>query len=55
MRDAYDKDFIEEQGIFSYEEIHKIIENHFSHQENRYSELWAFFVFQNWYVRYFKV
>jgi asparagine synthase (glutamine-hydrolysing) len=50
-----DAEFLEEQGLFSYEEVHKLIKNHFIHRENRYSELWAFFVFQNWYVRYFKV
>jgi asparagine synthase (glutamine-hydrolysing) len=49
-----DAEFLEEQGLFSYEEVHKLIKSHFAHRENRYSELWAFFVFQNWYVRYFK-
>jgi asparagine synthase (glutamine-hydrolysing) len=50
-----DAEFLDEQGLFSYEEIHKIIENHFTHREDKYSELWTFFVFQNWYERYFKV
>ncbi len=46
------KDFLEKQGLFSYDYINKIINEHFTHQKNRYSELWAFFVFQNWYKKY---
>lgn len=47
------KEFIEEQGLFNYEYINLIINNHLTHKENRYSELWAFYVFQNWYERVF--
>ncbi len=46
------KDFLEKQGLFNYDYINKIINEHFTHQKNRYSELWAFFVFQNWYKKY---
>lgn len=46
------EEFINEQGLFNYDYINSIINNHFSHKENRYSELWAFFVFQYWYKNY---
>lgn len=45
------KDFIDEQGLFNYDYINSFINNHLSHKENRYSELWSFYVFQNWYER----
>lgn len=47
------KDFLEKQGLFNYQYINNIIDEHFSHKKDRYSELWAFFVFQNWYQHYF--
>ncbi len=46
------KDFLEKQGLFNYDYISLIINEHFSHKKNRYSELWAFFIFQNWYKKY---
>ncbi len=46
-----DEEFLKQQGLFSAEYIHRIIENHMSHLEDRYSELWTFYVFQNWYER----
>ncbi|MBQ6717866.1 MAG: asparagine synthase (glutamine-hydrolyzing) [Clostridia bacterium] len=46
------KDFLEKQGLFNYDYINMIIDEHFNHKKNRYSELWAFFVFQNWYKKY---
>lgn len=46
------KDFLEKQGLFNHDYINNIIQEHFSHKKNRYSELWAFFVFQNWYKKY---
>lgn len=46
------KDFLEKQGLFDYGYINEIMEEHFTHRKNRYSELWAFFVFQNWYKKY---
>ncbi len=46
------KDFLEKQGLFNYDYINDIIQEHFSHKKTRYSELWAFFVFQNWYTKY---
>ncbi len=47
------EDFIETQGLFSLTYINKVIEEHKSKKVDRSSELWAFFVFQNWYERVF--
>jgi asparagine synthase (glutamine-hydrolysing) len=40
---------VEEQGIFSYDSIHSLIEEHMSNQENHSSKLWQLYVFQKWY------
>lgn len=45
-------DFIRRQGLFSGRYINHMINMHMAHKENRYSELWAFFVFQYWYEHY---
>ncbi len=47
------KENLEKQGLFNYDFVNKIIEEHMTHEKNRYSELWAFFVFQHWYQKYF--
>ncbi|WP_156290944.1 asparagine synthase (glutamine-hydrolyzing) [Oceanobacillus salinisoli] len=47
------KDFIEAQGIFDYDYIQKILNEHFSLSKNRSSELWVLYVFQSWYMKYF--
>ena len=44
-------DFIVAQGLFNYEYIHNLISEHMNNTIDRYSELWAFYVFQNWYER----
>lgn len=44
-------DFIQEQRLFSEAYIKQLVEKHISHKENRYSELWTFFVFQQWYEK----
>lgn len=46
------KEFLEKQGLFDCGYINQIINEHLAHKKNRYSELWAFFVFQNWYKKY---
>lgn len=43
------QEFIQKQGLFSCPYISKMINMHIEHKENRYSELWTFFVFQYWY------
>lgn len=44
-------DFLQSQGLFSYQYITDIIRAHMEHRENRFRELWAFYVFQDWYKR----
>lgn len=46
-----DKEFVDDQGIFDSEYIRSVIDAHMNHRENRFSELWAYYVFQNWYER----
>ncbi len=47
------KDFIENQGLFDTNYTNSIMNDHMNHKSNRYSELWTYFVFQNWYEREF--
>lgn len=47
------KEFLEKQNLFDYEFINAIIDEHLTHKKDRYSELWAFFVFQHWYQTIF--
>ena len=46
-----DREFLEAQGLFNHKYINTIIEEHMSHKVNRFSELWAFYVFQEWYCK----
>lgn len=45
------KDLIEKQGIFNYEFIKLVLDEHFSEVKNRKNELWALYVFQKWYLK----
>ena len=47
------EEFINDQNLFNYDYINEIIDSHMTHKEDKYSELWTFFVFQNWYDRIF--
>ena len=44
-------EFLRSQGLFSADYIGKVIEQHMTHQIDRFSTLWSFYVFQNWYER----
>ena len=46
-----DEEFLRSQGLFSADYIGKVIEQHMTHQIDRFSTLWSFYVFQNWYER----
>jgi len=46
--------FIEDQNLFNYEYIQKIFNEHQNKKEERGTELWTLFVFQNWYKKYFE-
>ena len=41
-----EKDFLNKQGLFNADYINRMLQAHFSHKENRYSELWAFLYFK---------
>lgn len=45
------KDFLERQGIFSFDYVVDLIAEHESGKENNKGMLWNFFVFQKWYVK----
>jgi asparagine synthase (glutamine-hydrolysing) len=49
-----DEEFIKEQGLFKYEYIQKVLEEHFTEKKNRANELWTLYVFQRWYRRYYE-
>lgn len=44
------KDFIDNQGIFSYEAVQNIYCDHINGKENNKTKLWNLFVFQKWYL-----
>lgn len=48
-----DEERIEAQGIFNYQYVKQIIDEHLTLRKNRSSELWALYVFQKWYKEYF--
>lgn len=52
LYEVSEKEFIEKQGLFNCEYIQTIIDNHISGKEDRFSELWAFLVFQSWYKNF---
>ena len=43
-------EFIKKQGIFNYEYVAKLLEEHISGKENHKGMLWNLFVFQKWYL-----
>lgn len=45
--------FIEMQGIFNYEYIKKILNDHLIFGKNRSGELWTLYIFQKWYNNFF--
>lgn len=44
------KELIIEQGIFNYEEVKKLLDEHLDEKENHKGKLWNLFVFQKWYL-----
>lgn len=53
LYDQLSKEKITAQGIFKYEYIKQLLDEHMTLKENRAFELWTLFVFQNWYDKYF--
>ncbi len=50
LDDVCSKAFIEKQGLFSYQVIHRLVEEHRSGKQNHKGKLWNIFVFQKWYL-----
>lgn len=48
-----DKRKIEDQGIFNYSYIKKVMDEHFTFKKNRSGELWLLYVFETWYNNIF--
>ena len=46
-----DEEFLLNQGLFQPEFIKQVIDEHMAHKIDRFSTLWSFYVFQNWYKR----
>ena len=46
---VFAREKIEKQGLFKYEYIRNIINEHFSGKRNRKDELWVLYVFEKWY------
>lgn len=44
------KEVIEDQGLFDYNYVRRIVDEHISGQVNNGAQLWALFVFQKWYL-----
>ena len=49
MMNLLNAEELDKQGIFNYEYINNIIDEHLSGRKNRKSEIWTLFVFQRWY------
>ncbi|MFT3705708.1 MAG: asparagine synthase (glutamine-hydrolyzing) [Agriterribacter sp.] len=49
LRSYVEKDFIEEQGIFNYDFISRMVDNHIHQKTDNTFQVWAFFCFQKWY------
>lgn len=48
-----DEEKIRSQGIFNYDYIAQIMEEHFTDKRDRTPELWSLYVFEKWYENYF--
>lgn len=49
-----DKDLVTRQGIFHFETIHKLIEDHLGRRRDTSWHLWNLIVFQHWYRTFFQ-
>ena len=47
------KEFIEEQNLFNYKYISKLVYNHLNGHEDNTFKVWSYFCFQKWYKKYF--
>ncbi len=47
------KDFVEEQNLFNYEYISKLVNNHIKGLEDNTFKVWSYYCFQKWYKKSF--
>jgi asparagine synthase (glutamine-hydrolysing) len=51
LEQLLNKDFVEKQGIFRYEIIKRLLDEHIAGKQNHKGKLWNLFVFQKWYLK----
>jgi asparagine synthase (glutamine-hydrolysing) len=49
------REYLVAQGLFNYEFINCLLDEHFTGKKDRASELWILYVFQHWYRRFFDI
>lgn len=49
LESVLNKNEIEKQGLFNYNEIQRLLDEHLSSKSNHTAKLWCLFVFQKWY------
>lgn len=49
-----EKEFLEDQNIFNYEAVKKLINNHLYNEIDNTFRVWVFYCFQKWYVNFYK-
>lgn len=54
LQSLLSKDFIEKQGLFNYDFISKMFDDHVNSRENYKFQLWNLFVFQKWYTKIYQ-
>ena len=54
MSKLISKDFIEKQGLFNYDYLQELFNNHLHGKENNKAQLWNVYVFQKWYIEHLK-
>ncbi len=51
MEKLMEREFIEKQGIFNYQFLIELFNEHIQGKENHKGQLWNFYVFQRWYLK----
>lgn len=49
-----EKEFLEDQNIFNYKAVKKLINNHLYNEIDNTFRVWVFYCFQKWYVNFYK-
>lgn len=53
IEEYLNKDFVEQQGIFNWNYIESMLDEHYSGKVNHKFKIWTLFVFQRWYINCF--